>query len=183
MNYALDDTYLKEKIQEIIKNYNINTIIETGINNGDSTIEFSKMVEKVIGIDIMESCIHTTYEKLEKHSIQNVELYIGNSPEILSKIIPSIDVDNTIFFFDAHWYDYWPIIDEIEKIPKNKGIIIVHDFFVPNNTDLGYDVYKNIKFDYEYIKNALNDWSPTHRVEYNSKANGSCRGVGFIYNS
>lgn len=183
MHYALDDTFLKEKFEEIIKKYNINTVIETGINNGDSTIQFSKMVERVIGIDVMQSCIDTTYKKLENNSIQNVELYLGSSPEVLNKIIPSIDVDKTIFFLDAHWYDYWPIIDEINQIPKNKGIIVVHDFFVPNKPELGYDVYKGINFDYEYIKEALLDWSSSHRLEYNVQANGSCRGVGFIYNN
>jgi len=42
---------------------------------------------------------------------------------------------------------------------------------------------KKQKFDYEYIKKDLMDWSPTHRVEYNNgdETSGDQRGVMFIY--
>jgi len=90
---------------------------------------------------------------------------------------------------------YWPILDEIKSLPKNKGIIILHDVYVPIWGDLslddpkrlGYDTYvvngKKQKFDYEFIKKDLMDWSPTHRIEYNNgnETSGDQRGVMFIY--
>ena len=92
---------------------------------------------------------------------------------------------------------YWPINDEIKVLPKNKGIIMVHDIFVPvwgeldkdDSNRLGYDTYivdgKEQRFDYEYIKDALMDWSPTHRIEYNQgyKSSGDSRGIGIIFNN
>ena len=115
-------------------------------------------------------------------TIQNLN-NIKNS--IKSKLL---DLNHTIFFLDAHMRaaglgskaeSYWPINDEIKVLTKNKGIIMVHDIFVPvwgeldkdDSNRLGYDTYivdgKEQRFDYEYIKDALMDWSPTHRIEYN----------------
>jgi predicted O-methyltransferase YrrM len=180
--YALDDSFLKEKIIDIIKKFNINTIVETGVHEGRSTLEFSYLVENVIGVDILEESILTAKKRIDNSNRTNVKLYVGNSPLVLSSIIDDIDTEHTIFFLDAHWETYWPINDEIKTLHKNKGIIIVHDFLVPNHPELGYDAYNNQPFNYEFIKQSLTDWSNSHRVEYNSQANGSNRGVGFIYN-
>jgi predicted O-methyltransferase YrrM len=180
--YALDDTFLKQKFVDIIKEYDINTIVETGVHEGRSTLEFSHLVENVIGIDILEESISIAKNRIDNSNRTNVKLYVGNSPQVLSSIVDSIDAEHTIFFLDAHWESYWPINDEIKMLPKNKGIIIVHDFLVPNHPELGFDAYNNQPFTYEFIKESLTNWSNSHRVEYNTQANGSNRGVGFIYN-
>jgi len=180
--YALDDTFLKSKFHEIINQYGITTIVETGIHEGRSTLELSYMVSKVIGIEILQEAVDVTKQRLNEHNRTNVDLYVGNSPVILNQIVPTLDADKCVFFLDAHWEDYWPINDEIKTLPKNKGIIVVHDFVVPGHPELGFDSYHNQPFTYDFIKQSLTEWSPTHRVEYNSQANGSCRGVGFIYN-
>lgn len=180
--YALDDTFLKAKFYEIINQYGITTVVETGIHEGRSTLELSYMVDKVIGIEILQEAVDVTKQRLLEHNRTNVDLYTGNSPEILAQIMNTLDAEKCIFFLDAHWQNYWPINDEIKTITKNKGIIIVHDFVVPGHPELGFDSYHNQPFTYEFIQQSLTEWSPTHMVEYNSQANGSFRGVGFIYN-
>jgi predicted O-methyltransferase YrrM len=134
--YALDDTFLKQKIKEIVAEYNITTIVETGIHEGRSTLELSYMVDKVIGIEFLQEAVDTTKQRLSEHNRTNVDLYTGNSPEILTQIMDTLDAERCIFFLDAHWWDYWPINDEIRCLSKNKGIIIVHDIIVPNRPDL-----------------------------------------------
>ena len=45
------DKYLKEEFKKLIKRFKIKNIIETGTFKGDTTKEFSKMVEKVYTIE------------------------------------------------------------------------------------------------------------------------------------
>ena len=181
-NYALDDVFLKSKIEEIIKEYGITTIVETGVHYGQSTLEFANMVSKVYAVDILQESIDiATNYVVNQHSKDNVEFFVGNSPDVLKQIVNKIDASKTIFFLDAHWWEYWPINDEIRSLEKNKGIIIVHDFVVPDRPYLGFDTYKGQPFNYQLIMNALNGWCPNHTLEYNRNATGSRRGVGFIY--
>jgi SAM-dependent methyltransferase len=179
--YALDDNFLKQKIKEIVDQYKITTIVETGVHMGQSTLEFANMVDKVYAIDILQESIDTAKQYVEvENKKDNVVFIIGNSPEVLKQISGEFDANKTIFFLDAHWWDIWPINDEILSLENNKGIIIVHDFLVPDR-QFGFDFYKDQPFDYEFIKESLTSWSPNHVLEYNRNADGSRRGVGFIF--
>jgi hypothetical protein len=66
---------------------------------------------------------------------------------------------------------------------------LTHELDKDDSNRLGYDTYivdgKEQRFDYEYIKDALMDWSPTHRIEYNQgyKSSGDSRGIGIIFNN
>jgi len=181
-NWALDDSFLKAKMKEIIEKYQITTIVETGVHYGQSTLDFSKMVDKVIAIDILQESIdEATRLVVTENKSENVTFICGNSPDVLKEIKNDIDASKTLYFLDAHWWDIWPINDEIRSLEKNKGVIIVHDFLVPGRPDLGFDTYKGQPFTYEFIKDALTDWCPDHVLEYNSIADGCQRGVGFIY--
>lgn len=182
--YALKDTYVREKISEIIKVYGIDTIVETGVHQGGSTLVFSHMVPKVYAIDILQESIDYAKNYVEKiNKRDNVTFITGDSPIVLSQIMPDLNVEKTLFFLDAHWWENWPINDEILTIEKNKGIIVVHDIVVPDHPELGFDSYNDQPFNYEFIQEALSAWSPNHSIEYNTKSYSQCRGVGFIYSN
>jgi hypothetical protein len=53
--------------------------------------------------------------------------------------------DRPLFYLDAHWYDYWPLCDEIRLISNHlhEAIIIIDDFEVPGRNDCSFDVYKS----------------------------------------
>tara|TARA_A100001011_G_scaffold64341_1_gene64968 strand:- start:14249 stop:14926 length:678 start_codon:yes stop_codon:yes gene_type:complete len=202
--YATADTFFLNRLIELIKEYKITTIVEAGVFHGRSTVEMSYLVDEVIGIDIFSKMLEITALRMAKNSRKNYKLYHGNSPEVLSELTKEIDNDHTIFFLDAHMSAegmgseekaYWPIIDEIKKLPRKKGIIVLHDIYVPNYGDLkltnpqrlGYDTYivneVRQRFDYEFIEEALTEWSSDHRVEYNSgdKTNADQRGIAYIF--
>jgi len=203
--YALSDTFFVAKLCEIIEDYEVTQVVEAGTFEGRSTVELSFLVDEVIGIELDEKYVDMTTQRLIDNKRKNYKIFLGNSPDILSKIIPELDLDHVIFFLDAHLSasgkykgdtgGYWPILDEIKTLPKNKGIIILHDIHVPfwgdlekhNPQRLGYDTYtidnNPQRFDYEFIKDALMDWCPTHRIEYNNgmKTSGDQRGLIFIY--
>ena len=176
-NFALDDSFFKRRLSKIISDYSIKTVVETGINEGKSTAVLATMVASVIGVDYDIDCIRST-EKIV-NGMTNVRLLLGNSPDVLQDLVPTLP-DETVFFLDAHWDDYWPLLDEIGKLQPGVGIIILHDVQVPGK-NFGFDTYKGTILNYEYVKEALFAWSPTHRIEYNSEADGSYRGIMYIF--
>jgi hypothetical protein len=48
-----------------------------------------------------------------------------------------------LLFLDAHWYDYWPLPDELDIIASHldKAVFIIHDFQVPGRPDFKFDCY------------------------------------------
>ena len=177
--YAMDDTYFRARLRQIIRDRKITTIVETGINEGKSTCQFARLVDRVIGIDIEPDCVRSAERNVAAAGLNNVTLKVGDSPGVLREVMPTLP-DETIFFLDAHWLEAWPLLDEIATIPPGKGVIVLHDVKVPDR-DFGYDEYKGQPLDYGYVKEALTRWSPTHRVEHNRNADGCRRGLMFIF--
>lgn len=193
-NYALDDFNLRDRLSEIVKEHNIQCVVETGLNDGQSTREFCRMlVPRVIGIDHDPKCIEATRTLLDASGWMNYELLLGHSPDKLREIMPTLP-NETIFFIDAHWDGECPTLDEIKAIPEGKGILVFHDFFVPGKSsrdttvqEFGWDhlIINGVHRanDYELIRDDLTRWSPSHRLEYAKVVSGSKRGFCFVYPS
>jgi hypothetical protein len=175
------DKYLKEKIYELIYVNNINTIIETGTFRGSTTKEFSTMVDNVISIENNPKLFKKAKVKLKK--FKNIKLYFGNSPLILNKIIPKVKVP-VLFYLDAHTNTKTFLIEELMSISNfsstKNSVIIIHDFYVPNQNYLFLETDK-FKQDYNSIKKQLNNINHTFLYEYNKKSHGVKVGVIFIY--
>lgn len=134
------DTYFQKEIERLIQKHNIQCIVETGTYLGDTTLAFARMVPTVYTIENNQQFATIAQNKFK--SCPNIKLYIGNSPQVLHALVPSIQ-KKTLFFLDAHWYNYWPVLDELTKIamnPKHACVVVIHDFYVPN-TSFGYDSY------------------------------------------
>lgn len=180
---ALDDRVLRARLAAIIRERAITTIVETGIDWGGSTMLFAEMGVLVIGIDNDPVRVVNVMAELEERGIKNVSILQGNSPTVLFGLLGHIiDASTTLFFLDAHWQAYWPLKDEIRTIPRGQGVLVMHDARVPGCPALGVDSYDGQELSYEYLKDVLTEWSPTHRVEYNDDtAEGSRRGVMIVY--
>jgi len=135
------DKYLGEDFRKLVKKFNIKNIVETGTSRGDTTKEFSKMVKNIYTIESVKKTYISSKETLKE--FKNVNVYYGSSPDVLRKILPSIK-GNTLFFLDAHWGNYWPILDELREISKiptlSESVLVIHDFYVPEK-DFGFDSY------------------------------------------
>ena len=154
---ALEDKFLNEEIDKLVKNHNIETIVETGIYKGWSTSIFAKKVKKVIGIDISDSLINEA--KKYNAENKNVDFYLGSSPEVLNSVLKKND-NSILFFLDAHWGEYWPLLDELKVIKEKKilPVIVIHDFFVPDekgNAKFGFDKYGDTVLNFEYVKSSM----------------------------
>lgn len=173
---------MQERFRDIVRVHRVKIIVETGLDKGLSTVTLSKMADLVIGIDNNLNAIATAHENLAKAGRDNFLLVGGSSPDVLRNLERLLGGYSVLYFLDAHWQQYWPLLDEISSIRANTGVIVLHDMEVPGHPELGYDAYGGSKLNYDYVKDALTRWSPTHRIEYNSHADCPIpRGVGYVF--
>lgn len=136
--------------------YKIPIAIETGTLHGETTGFLARCFSKVYSIEKHKESFAVATNNLANFS--NIKLLLGNSAEELPKLLSQLDSKKIFFYLDAHWGDYWPLLDELKvigKTHKNNCIIVIDDFKVPSRPDIGYDVYKNQACDFPYVKDAL----------------------------
>lgn len=177
------DTFLKEWFEKITTENKITWIVETGTFRGATTRHFANMAAKVDTIEINAENFAAAKETLA--GVENVNMHFGNSAEVLKAIFDARPKQgkkpNTLFFLDAHWGEYNPLLDELALIKEYgfKPVIAIHDFKVPGNAELGFDTYGSILYEWDYIKDAIEAiyGEGKYLVEYNSQATGAKRGV------
>lgn len=183
------DTFAREKINQIIIDKDIQTVIETGTYLGSTTRVFSEWVNEVHTIESSPISFAKAKETLNNYN--NIWMYLGSSPEVLDDILPKIKYRDRIkgvsllCFLDAHWGQYLPLLDELAVIAKHEikpKCIIIHDFFNPNHPELGYDTYNDKALEWSYIEAAITKiYGENYVKEYNSEATGAMRGIVYIY--
>jgi len=126
---ALEDNFVYQEFKNLIKKFNIKKIIETGTYYGWSTMKLAEFGIDVTTIEYSEKNYNIAVSNFNKTNFTNIQAIFGSSPDILDKILTNDDND-TILFLDAHWYEYWPIHDELRVCIKKKikPVIIIHDF-------------------------------------------------------
>lgn len=176
--------------------YIIDIAIETGTCEGDGTLELSKHHDLVITCEIdnsycknsmnkfkrqgyeLKSEFHTKSFNLPIYEFQkdNKRIYLveGSSNIVLDDILNDgmgFEIKKSIvFYLDAHWNEYFPILDELKAISKynlSDSKIIIHDFYVPGFTEYktneygilvhywGNDFYKMGDLNFNYVKEEL----------------------------
>jgi len=155
------DLCVQEEVKRIINTLNIKYVIETGTSCGKTTEWFSNNVSHVSTTEIVKE----TYDRnlITYSNLNNIKWYLGSSDIILDQMIkniksfPNYNNEPILFYLDAHWYDNWPLLKELDTIAlncKNNAIIIIDDFKVPN-LNKSYDSYKSNSCSLEYIKNNI----------------------------
>jgi len=203
------DKFVEEEIRRLIKKYKIKSIIETGTYLGDTTARFAELAEEVHTIEIKQEFFAQAQVNLKGYD--NVKMYLGNSPEILNTILPSVKPP-VLFYLDAHWSRYWPILDELKAIARfehgKNSVIVIDDFYVPGE-DFGYDeyypnfgllsylakrvinkitetvlrkrVFKRQRLDYPYIEKHTLQINAEFKHFFNKQAGGARRGKIYIH--
>ena len=184
---ALEDNFVYQEFKNLISRFNIKKIIETGTYYGWSSMKLAEFGLDVITIESSEENYNKAVENFTKSNLTNIKAIFGSSPDVLKQILTEEDND-VILFLDAHWYDYWPIHDElkvcIEK--KIKPVIVIHDFFVPDmngNAKFGFDKYGEQSLDLNYIQNFLGEiyGKNNYSYHYNTESDNVGQGVIYIY--
>jgi hypothetical protein len=140
IHHALEINYL-------IKKYNIERIVETGTNMGDTAEYLAKNYPElsIITTETVNDFFNFSKKRLKKYS--NVLILNESSDKVTS--IEGKENIRTLYYLDAHWEEYWPLKDEIKNIEA--GIICVGDFNIGNSL-YGYDHYGGIVCDAELIR-------------------------------
>ena len=135
------------EIDYLIKKYNIEKIVETGTNMGDTAEYLAKNYPeiKLITTETVSDFFNFSKKRLKKYS--NALVLNENSEKVT--LIEGKDTNRTLYYLDAHWEKYWPLKDEIENIKR--GVICVGDFNIGNNL-YGYDHYNGIDCDENLIR-------------------------------
>lgn len=185
------DYFVCEKIIELVNQFKINFVIETGTCLGGTTNWFAEKVvfnfKKVFTIELNEIYQRVAKQFCDENS-SNIEFVLGDSSNKIGEILelnPKMKDEAILFFLDAHWGNHCPLRDELVQIANNcrkAPIIVIHDFVVPNNSELGYDTYNGQPLDYNYIQDLLPSiyGEDNFEVSYNSMLMGAKRGVIFI---
>ncbi len=148
---------LQQLIEEIIVFFKVSTFFETGTYRGESLNYVCERFYKdirIISCETNKEHFDYSVERLKKYA---PTIFNVSSPQAIRlsshfSLLGSL----TLFFLDAHWGEYWPLLDELKEIVKlGKAIIVIDDFKVPNHTELGYDSYGGNENSLEYIEKTL----------------------------
>jgi hypothetical protein len=87
----------------------------------------------------------------------NVKTVFGSTQDVMyDEILDNNILSDTLFFNDAHFLSYCPLIDELRAIELAgiKPVIAIHDFKT-DDPRMGFDSYNGQDFDLEWIRPRL----------------------------
>jgi predicted O-methyltransferase YrrM len=149
------------------KEYGIDTVVETGTCKGNTTILFSFLFDDVHTIEVNPEYYRHSSNVLK--SFPNVRCYLGSSEKVLKSLLPQLQHKPVLFYLDAHWNEYWPLLDEIEQIGKthrDNCIIVIDDAKVPGRNDIKYEAHGDRECSLEYIESKLKEVSSSYTVHW-----------------
>lgn len=156
-----NDPILQDLILSSIRFFNVQTFLETGTFRGDSIIWLSKEMPdlNIISIELDPFFHKHALKRVARLRNQNRISLINKDSYLAVKECYKAGIlsEPTMFWLDAHWNDYWPLVDEITEIVRSSrsSIIFIDDFKVPFNPELDYDTYGGIENSIEHIGSAL----------------------------
>lgn len=145
-----------EVIQRLASEFHIDHAVETGTFLGGTTGFLANAFGEVHTIEVVERNMIQAQRALEDK--ENIHFHLGSSETVLKELLPDLEGKKVVFYLDAHWNEYWPLLDELEEIAKthkDNCVIVIDDFKVPKRRDIAFDQYGPHQCSYKYIQNAL----------------------------
>lgn len=176
------DTFLYDEVERVIRDYEIDAVVETGTRTGQTTEAFAKMVKKVYTIEISQSMWPATAHF--DHAGSNIIRFLKDSAAVFKNLEFLYPEEKVLFYLDAHGHQHSPLLDEIEGIAKAglRPVIVIHDFCNPNHPEYGYDYSWDIG---PYTLNTISSslemvYGRNYCYWYNNEAAGIQHGAIFI---
>jgi len=140
------DPVLQELVDEIISGCEISLFVETGTFVGDTT---KYVASRHPEIRVLTCEVNPRWLKLARRfcrGIDNIEFHLGQSPQFLAGSYDKLRSGKVLFWLDAHWGAYWPLVDETKVISSlPRFAVIVDDFEVPDRPRFHFDTYEGVK--------------------------------------
>ena len=127
------------QVDYLLQAYGCDAIVETGCYLGDSTAYLAATYPElpIVTCDVVPQYVRFTRHRLRE--CRKVQVIEGDSPDVVRQACASYT--RPFFYLDAHWYDQWPLVKEIEAI--RRGVVCVDDFDI-GHPRFAYDIYNDV---------------------------------------
>lgn len=184
MNPAFQkDTEIQRYVKQLIADYKIQTVVETGTHLGRTAAFLAPLVPVVHTVEWLEGILNRAKAALA--GVPNIIFYHGDSREHLKQILPVVKPP-ALIFLDAHVRHMQPVIGELDAIIQAGmdplPILIIHDCKVPHLPQLTYEAYGDFVLSYENLKPKLDElYDGKYRIQYNDWYPTVVKGVGTLF--
>jgi hypothetical protein len=135
--------YKTAMVTDIVAHITFDNIIETGCWLGFSCGYMAYHFKlPIFSCEINPLFFDVAQKRLS--NLTGIELANQNSVDFISSLVSKkTNLTHSLFYLDAHWYDYLPLADELRIITTHwkDYVIIIDDFQVPNDKGYLYDDY------------------------------------------
>ena len=128
------------QIDHLVRSLGCDALVETGCHVGDTTDFLSAMYPRlaVITCDVEPRFVAFTRHRLAGRA--NVEVVASPSPGVVAEACRRFL--RPLFYLDAHWYEDWPLEDELRAITH--GMVCIDDFNI-GHPRFSYDRYGDVE--------------------------------------
>ena len=141
------DIHAALQIDYLIGRFECDAIFETGTFLGDTLVYLADRYQDMPVYSCEISKEYFLFSKQRVSVFSNVEISNECTTSMLSKHANKYRFP--FFYLDAHWQDYWPLLDELNLIER--GVICIDDFDI-GNSRFGYDSYNNSKCNEDILR-------------------------------
>ncbi len=114
----------------------LSVFVETGTFKGNTVADMAPLFDRLITVEFSEPLWKEAVARFKNES--KVEVLLGNSPEVLARLQPTLDDTPTLFWLDAHWcvaentagdQSQCPLLDEIRAINRlgDTSVVLIDD--------------------------------------------------------
>lgn len=134
------DRCYQQLVLSICAHFPVTSFVETGTYLGDTTEYMAnRIAPPIFTSEVNERFYQFAAERLKRYG--NVRASLASSEQMVRGAIEQNLLGPLPFFYlDAHWYDYWPLLDEIELIASRvpRCIVVIDDFEVPGCSEYAF---------------------------------------------
>jgi len=159
------DPPLIQIVKKLQTDFKLRNFVETGTFEGETSMAMTFLFDRVYTCDVRD-----WPRALDFYCSASLTYETLTSPDFLRKHLPAIR-EHSLFFLDAHWGEYWPLLDELAIIFAHcqNPVIIIDDFDAGNGLDC--DQYRGRKLGFDYLASSIpadykffvNAWSYRNR--------------------
>lgn len=123
---CLAQTTLSSMVLPLRRQYNLQTMVETGTATGDSTVWAADHFNKVFSIERQPMLFRAARDRCRTY--QNITLLLGDSRQRLPDILNAL-TEPAMFWLDAHSDTDTPILDELDMINTSplRHVVLIDD--------------------------------------------------------
>jgi hypothetical protein len=138
------DAVYRRLVLGLLEAFPFTSFVETGTSRGYSTELVAMTYPKlpVFTAEVLDETYQTSKFALGRYP--NVVQLLGSSDEVVAKLIGERKIGELpLFYLDAHWEAYWPLLAEMRHIAgaRLRTCMVIDDFEVPGQPQFEYDTY------------------------------------------